>query len=285
MENVNLNTAIKAVIFDIGGVVLKSPLIAIGQYEKEHGIPDNYINCSITARAPHGAWQKFERGEMPLFPFYEAFGTDLSDTINGNKWYMAYCRRRSIDCPTLPKSLNIDGRELFGKMMRESTTYDECVLEAIRRIRETGKYRIIALTNNFSKTDTSILGDHPPPGKYGGIKVTLESELKFLGWTNGAVPPGLRALFDDFVDSSEIGMRKPETRFYAYCLERNKIAAHEAVFLDDLGQNLKAAKDMGMKTIHVPIGGSLNAIKELEQVLDLDLTNGFDPSRQSTSKL
>lgn len=72
---------------------------------------------------------------------------------------------------------------------------------------ETGKYRIIALTNNFSKTDTSILGDHPPPGKYGGIKVTLESELKFLGWTNGAVPPGLRALFDDFVDSSEIGMR------------------------------------------------------------------------------
>lgn len=33
-----------------------------------------------------------------------------------------------------------------------------------------------------------------------------------------------------------VWFRKPETRFYAYCLERNKIAAHEAVFLDDLGQ-------------------------------------------------
>lgn len=47
-------------------------------------------------RGHQGAWQKFERGELPLLPFYEAFSHDLSDTENGNKWYREYCRRRNI---------------------------------------------------------------------------------------------------------------------------------------------------------------------------------------------
>ena len=40
---------IKAVIFDIGGVVVRSPMLAIAKYEKEHGIPPNYINCIMCA--------------------------------------------------------------------------------------------------------------------------------------------------------------------------------------------------------------------------------------------
>lgn len=40
--------------------------------------------------------QKFERGELSLFPFYERFGCELSDTENGNKWYMEYCARKKI---------------------------------------------------------------------------------------------------------------------------------------------------------------------------------------------
>lgn len=34
-----------------------------------------------------------------------------------------------------------------------------------------------------------------------------EEELAFLGWTEGPTPPQMRALFDDFVDSSAVGMR------------------------------------------------------------------------------
>jgi len=45
------------------------------------------------------------------------------------------------------------------------------------------------------------------------------------------------------------------------------------VFLDDIGMNLKAARDLGMETIHVPIGGTLNAVKQLEGKLGLDLTS------------
>jgi len=35
------------VIFDIGGVVMQSPFIAIAAYEKKLGIPANYLNCSM----------------------------------------------------------------------------------------------------------------------------------------------------------------------------------------------------------------------------------------------
>ena len=49
-----------------------------------------------TRRGPSGAWQRFERGEIPLFTFYEGFGRDLSDTQLGNTWYSEYCKQRGI---------------------------------------------------------------------------------------------------------------------------------------------------------------------------------------------
>ncbi|KAI0831188.1 HAD-like protein [Trametes gibbosa] len=274
---------LKAVIFDIGGVVCRSPLIAIAEYEREHGIPNNYINCAITARGSSGAWQKFERGEMPLFPFYERFGQDLSDTKVNNPAYARYCQRRGIGkphallpharpCPKLPESLHIDGRELFGRMMRESGEFDGRVVEAIRRIRAAGQWRVIALTNNFSKSDADIIGDGPPaPAQYPSF--TVQSELAFLGWQDGATPPRVRALFDDFCDSSTLGMRrKPEAGIYLLACARNGIQPSEAVFLDDLGMNLKAAQALGMETIQVPIGGSLEALEKLSAKLGIDLT-------------
>ncbi|KAJ7184261.1 HAD-like domain-containing protein [Mycena filopes] len=251
---------LKAVIFDIGGVVMRSPFIAIAAYEKNLGLPENYLNCSIVERGSNGAWQRFERGELPLLPFYDAFSRDLSDTTNGNLWYAAYCKRKGIECPHLPQVLKVDGRELFGSMMRESGIFDPHILRAIRRIRAAGKHKIIALTNNFARTST----ENPIPA----------AELAFLGWDGeGATPRSLRGLFDDFCDSSELGSRKPEPQFYQIALDRNGLRPEQTVFLDDIGINLKAAKELGMETIHVPIGGTLTATKKLEAKLGLDLTS------------
>ena len=52
-----------------------------------------------TARGSHGAWQRFERGEIALFAFYDAFGRDLSDTAANNPAYASYCARRRIGKP------------------------------------------------------------------------------------------------------------------------------------------------------------------------------------------
>ena len=66
-----------------------------------------------------------------------------------------------------------------------------------------------------------------------------------------------------------VGVRKPDIRFYELACERIGIEPAEAVFLDDLGINLKPAKAMGMTTIKVDDPDV--AIDELEQVVGFSL--------------
>ena len=79
----------------------------------------------------------------------------------------------------------------------------------------------------------------------------------------------ITALFDTVVESSVVGVRKPDPHFYEIACERLGIEPEEAVFLDDLGVNLKPAREMGMTTIKVE--DPAVAIAELEQVVGFPL--------------
>jgi putative hydrolase of the HAD superfamily len=57
--------------------------------------------------------------------------------------------------------------------------------------------------------------------------------------------------FHHVVESSKVGCRKPEPRFYEIACELLEVTPSECVFLDDLGINLKPAAAMGMRTIKV----------------------------------
>lgn len=59
------------------------------------------------------------------------------------------------------------------------------------------------------------------------------------------------ARFDLIVESSKIGKRKPEPDFYRYACDRLGVVPERCVFLDDLGINLKSARDLGITTIKV----------------------------------
>jgi putative hydrolase of the HAD superfamily len=76
-------------------------------------------------------------------------------------------------------------------------------------------------------------------------------------------------VFDVIVESAVEGLRKPDPRIYALALGRLDVLASEAVFLDDLGINLKPAREMGMTTIRVV--DPLDAIAELETTLGFGL--------------
>ncbi|MCS7295730.1 MAG: HAD-IA family hydrolase [Chloroflexota bacterium] len=76
-------------------------------------------------------------------------------------------------------------------------------------------------------------------------------------------------LFDVVVESSKVGLRKPDPRIYQLTCDQLGIQPPEAVFLDDLGENLKAARALGMVTIKVDPTPS--AIDELERVLGVPL--------------
>jgi putative hydrolase of the HAD superfamily len=70
------------------------------------------------------------------------------------------------------------------------------------------------------------------------------------------------ALFDHVIESAKIGLRKPDPRIYRMMVEALGVDPTACVYLDDLGVNLKPARDMGMTTIKVIDAGQ--AIAELE---------------------
>jgi putative hydrolase of the HAD superfamily len=73
--------------------------------------------------------------------------------------------------------------------------------------------------------------------------------------------------FDEVVQSSKVGVRKPEPRFYEIACEMLDVRPSQCVFLDDLGINLKPAAAMGMTTIKVVTASQ--AIADLSRILDL----------------
>lgn len=77
-------------------------------------------------------------------------------------------------------------------------------------------------------------------------------------------------LFDHVIESAKIGLRKPDPRIYQLMVETLKVDPKKCVYLDDLGVNLKPAREMGMTTIKVTSGAQ--AIAELEKATGLKLS-------------
>lgn len=71
----------------------------------------------------------------------------------------------------------------------------------------------------------------------------------------------IMSLFDVVMESSKIGIRKPDPRIYQMTCEHMSIAPEETIYLDDLGINLKPARALGMTTIKV-----LNADQALDEL-------------------
>ncbi|HVM07416.1 MAG TPA: HAD-IA family hydrolase [Acidimicrobiales bacterium] len=106
--------------------------------------------------------------------------------------------------------------------------------------------------------------------KAAGFKTAMLTN-NVVGFSNNEAPRhgGVLDLFDAIVESSKVGVRKPDPRFYELACEQLGIEPREAVFLDDLGVNLKPAKALGMTTIKV-VDPDV-AIKELEAVVGVPL--------------
>jgi putative hydrolase of the HAD superfamily len=121
------------------------------------------------------------------------------------------------------------------------------MVTALDRVRAAG-YRTACLTNNVVSRDDEAA--RPDDGRPDVVAVM--------------------AKFDVVVESSKVGIRKPEPAFYALACDALGVTPAECVFLDDLGINLKPAREMGMTTIKV--GDPAEAITELAQVLGISLT-------------
>jgi putative hydrolase of the HAD superfamily len=130
--------------------------------------------------------------------------------------------------------------DALALLSRLSGELRPAMVEALRRCRDRMKTGL--LTNNFSLAEGERASD--------GYAAVLD-------------------LFDAVVQSSIAGCRKPDPHFYRMACDLLEIEPEEAVFLDDLGVNLKPARQMGMTTIKVVDPEA--ALAELEDVVGFAL--------------
>ncbi|KAH8918851.1 HAD-like protein [Atractiella rhizophila] len=246
---------IKAVIFDVGGVVVGSPLVAIVQYSKELGMPAQYLNVMISSRGATGVWQKLERGEIELEDFLDGWQVELNDWLWGQKVWTSY-QKSSPDAGSLPASApRVDSRKLFGLILSATTsTSPEIVhlLQSLRRLPSHKKVTIAALTNNF----------HLPSST-----PSLDKSLMEHNYVRGET---LKAMFDFMVESWKVGMRKPEKRIYEHTQKVAGVEGNEMLFLDDIGGNLKAAQELGWNVIRVYPNQAKEAVTKVEEYLEVE---------------
>lgn len=267
----------KVIIFDIGGVCVLSPMAAIATYERTNNIPAGWINHAISRSAPNGAWHRLERGEVLMDArFFEEFGRDLT---HAGRWEQ-FCatrtqqagageRREGMGEATqrIPPTPKIAAESLFWSMMAHSRQPDPYMLPALLALKASKGFVLAALSN------TSIFpAGHPytmPP-------------------PDGEVD--VKSVFDIFISSAHVGMRKPErgiyelaqrwvgeeyaARFPARVSGDAGLEAGDVVFLDDIGENLKMGRTLGWRTIKVGLEGSREAVRELEGITGMRLLVG-----------
>ena len=216
--------ALKAVIFDFGGVFTTSPVSNFGVYEREHGLPERFISGVIKKNLKAGAFSRFERSELTEDEFDEAFAAE-----------------------TLAEGHEVRGRELRKMMKLE---FRPTMIAAHKRIVEAG-LKTGCITNNM-----------PSSGAKDWARDGVERD-----WA-----AEIMGRFEHVIESSKAGVSKPDPRIYQMMLDALAIEAAEAIYVDDLGVNLKPAVAMGMDVVKVPFEGFEAAIDELAAKTGLTLT-------------
>ncbi|XP_066197788.1 bifunctional epoxide hydrolase 2 [Saccopteryx leptura] len=157
------------------------------------------------------------------------------------------CRKHSKDTGIpLPEDFSVN--QIFGKALT-ARKINHPMFQAALALRKKG-FTTCILTNNWLDDSTQ------------------RSSLAQLMCE-------LRPCFDFLIESCQIGMSKPDPQIYKYLLDTVKASPNEVVFLDDMGVNLKPARELGMVTILVRDNDT--ALQELEKVTRTQLLQMSDP--------
>jgi putative hydrolase of the HAD superfamily len=126
-----------AVLWDFGGVILTSPFEAFGRYEREAGLPKDFIRSLNTRNPDHNAWAKMERSEVSLAEFVELFEAE------------ARAQGHTLDGWRVLQALSGDIRPQM--------------VEALRRCK--AAFRIACITNNMKSGEGPGMARTPDKAK------------------------------------------------------------------------------------------------------------------------
>jgi putative hydrolase of the HAD superfamily len=192
----------------------------------------------VLTTSPFDAFAAYERDQGLPHGFIRRLNATNPDT---NAW--AQLERGHLDIDAFAARFEeeatgagaaLDARAVLSRLRGELRP---AMVEALRRCHQRLKTGL--LTNNFVSADDSL-----------GYAAVLMH-------------------FDVVLESSRAGYRKPDPHFYRIACDLLGIEPAEAVFLDDLGVNLKPARQMGMRTVKVSDPDA--ALAELEAIVGFAL--------------
>ncbi len=202
----------------------------------------------VLTTGPFGAFKRFEQENNLPENFIRMVNATHPDT---NAW--AKLERSEISLEEFDREFEAEtrlaGHPIGGFQVLQLIAGDLVpeMVEVLRQCKQ--HFPNACLTNNIN------IGDHDGDDLAGDRADEFKKVME---------------LFDYVIESSKVGVRKPDPRFYEMACEIVNVEPQQVVFLDDLGVNLKPARAMGMQTIKVTDHGA--AIKELEAILGIEFS-------------
>jgi putative hydrolase of the HAD superfamily len=227
---------VEAVIWDYGGVI-SSPLFrGIGRFEADMGYPQGSVLELIFGE---GTYVVGDGGGDPCDGAAEAASAVTHDwhrleigEIALDEYFAGVIARAPA---VLGREIDLDAYRRFTRDMPLGIHWP--VVHRIRRLRQDG-LKVALLTNNVKEFGSAWRSTFP-----------------------------VDELFEVVVDSSEVGMRKPDARIYLLTCERLGVAPTASVFVDDNRDNVEAARAVGIEAIHFG-DEPLAPIRELDAIID-----------------
>jgi putative hydrolase of the HAD superfamily len=227
---------VEAVIWDYGGVI-SSPLFrGIGRFEADMGYPQGSVLELIFGE---GSYVGAEGGGDPCDGAAEAASAVTHDwhrlevgEIGLDEYFNGVIERAP---KVLGREIDLDAYRQFTRDMPLGIHWP--VVHRIGRLREEG-LKVALLTNNVKEFGSAWRSTFP-----------------------------VDELFEVVVDSSAVGMRKPDPRIYLLTCARLDVPPTASVFVDDNRDNVEAARAVGIEAIHFG-DEPLPAITELDAILE-----------------
>jgi putative hydrolase of the HAD superfamily len=226
---------VEAVIWDYGGVI-SSPLFrGIGRFEADMGYPQGSVLELIFGE---GSYVGAEGGGDPCDGAAEAASAVTHDwhrlevgDIGLDEYFNGVVARAP---QVLGREIDLDAYRRFTRDMPLGIHWP--VVHRIRRLRDDG-LKVGLLTNNVKEFGSAWRATFP-----------------------------VDDLFEVVVDSSDVGMRKPDPRIYLLTCARLGVPPTASVFVDDNRDNVEAARAVGIEAVHFG-DEPLPAITELDTIL------------------
>jgi glucose-1-phosphatase len=180
---------IRAVLFDLGGVIVRTEYQAPRQRLAEQFGMD------------------YEDIEKVVFGSPSAARASVGEIAEEEHWRHVM---KSLKLPA--EEYKRVQQEFFG-----GDVIDRSLLEFLRSLKP--KHKVGLISN-----------------AWGGLRAYIERE-KFAD------------VFDAIIISAEVGAAKPSAKIYQIALEQLQVKPKEAVFVDDVAENIEACEKIGMKGI------------------------------------